>query len=231
MQIKNKGITKKKLYIIGSGSDELIKENTSDHIYVNTSFSRLSSKNNEYKINTLYMSEGYCNPSDILNAKPIKDMSAEDSLRFRKKKINFLSKVKTENLFVVTNIDSDIFKNGCNQLDLTYKNIRLISIREFYLYCIKLIYSSKNINFTLLFFWILAVIFNKKPRPNLRPSTGMIAMIMSAVNSKKIHFELDGMMVRSTITNPHSFTDKYVFDCLKSMHRISFVNKELNKND
>ena len=56
-------------------------------------------------------------------------------------------------------------------------------------------------------------------------------MIMSAVNSKKVHFELDGVMVSSTNTNPHLFTDKYVFDCLKSIHRISFVNKELNKND
>lgn len=170
------------LFLIGSGSSSIVNNVNPKHLFVNTSFCRSTPENGAYNIDKIFITDTYLNLRDVFEAKPMPGLSSEKSLRVRTQKIEMFSALSVNCVFMVTKLSREKVSQGLKKLGVRYNVLTILSRRKLYWYCIKLMLSSRNFSLIHFINWSFAFGVNKKPRPELRPSTGLIALIISAVD-------------------------------------------------
>jgi hypothetical protein len=171
-----------KLFLNGSGTSSIVSHVNSKHVFVNTSFCRVIPENGTYYVDKIFITDTYLNLRDIFEAKPMPGLSNKKSLRIRTQKIEMLSALSVNSVFVVTKLSQEKVLQGLKKLGIRYNILTTISPRKLYWCCLKLMLSSRNFSFIHFMSWIFALATNKKPRPKFRPSTGLIALLICSVD-------------------------------------------------
>lgn len=229
-------LDEKNLIFVGSGDDALV-DRISDVIFINTSFSRTKKINNKYRIDTLFMTDGYIDLNQVFNTKVIPGSTLEQTYKLRADKLLLFSKLVTQKIIIVSNLSSKQLKIGLSNLGIIYEDLLIISIRQIYLMNLIIAIRSKRMSSRHLVAWSLAVITNSKPPPLLRPSTGINAAVYFDKKVRKaIEFSFTGFlndksfygekMSEFEIHNLHEKTDLYLFRALLSK-RVLTVSKKL----
>lgn len=213
-------INHKSFYVIGSGSSKTIHTPIENFIFANTSFVRIKNYKN-YQISAIILAESFFDVSSVFSLK------ASDELRkIRKDKFDSLKRISVSNIFTISAMHEDKIKLGLQELEVKYNNLIIIKPREFYAIMVKNFW--RNLNFSQISSYCIAILFNRKPAPNLRPSNGMCAAIFFkyglANNSKII---LDGILSKNSFYGAKQ--DKYV---LNNVHETidTMILKMISEN-
>jgi hypothetical protein len=206
-------INHKSFNIVGSGSRKTIYLPIENFIFANTSFVRVKNYKN-YQIPAIILAESFFDISSVFSLK-----ASDKLIKIRKDKFDSLKGLSVSNIFTISAMSEDKIKLGLQELDINYNNLFIITPREFYGIMIKNFW--KNLNFSQISFYFLAILFNRKPKPKLRPSNGMCAAIFFkyslAINPKII---LDGILSKNSfygteqnkyeLNNVHETIDKMI---------------------
>tara|TARA_B110001450_G_C17484587_1_gene425665 strand:- start:6 stop:746 length:741 start_codon:yes stop_codon:yes gene_type:complete len=225
------------LFLIGSGSSSTVSNINSNHLFVNTSFCRVIPENGTYNINRVFITDTYLNLRNVFEAKPIPGLSTEKSLRIRTQKIEMLSALIVDSVFMVTKIPQEKVLQGLKKLGVRYNNLTIISRRRLYWNCLKLMISSSNFSLIHFINWIFAFVTNKKPRPKFRPSTGLIALIISSVDIPSgSRIAISGVNTNTNIygknlksfksKNIHEETDALLLRYLTTFYRLAACHSD-----
>ncbi|MDC1470206.1 hypothetical protein N8474_00160 [Gammaproteobacteria bacterium] len=221
----NSIINKKNILIVGSGSNEIIKSDFANTVYVNTSFVR----NPEYihnEIAALFIAEGYFDVASILSIPANKQL-----MKLRKDKIDAYQGISVTNIFTISSTPIVKIKKGLRELGIEYKNIIAIRHRQLY-WCLIQNFFSK-LNLSQLISYLKTSFIGRKPKPSLRPSNGMCAAIFfkyMLVSNPKIM--LDGILGTNSFYGTKK--DKYVLNNVhEAVDRIILkrINADAKKSE
>lgn len=208
-----------KIILVGSGKKDTVNDNCVNTIFANTSFSRLV----DYKDRTLQnlvLAEGYCDLKQVFQT----SNNSEQLYNLRKEKVALLQDIHVENLFVITNKKLRKIREGLSEIKVNCKNLKIISQRRFYLKLLLILSVKRKLNIFLIYYYVLSIIFNKKPNVKYRPSNGVSgAIIFYKLYSPRL-FKFDGFLSKDSyyggvlkkyeFVNNHEYIDALIINSL-----------------
>lgn len=161
--------------IHGSGVNLQISNSALD-VFVNGAILRCL---NQEVSNSVITSGILQTDAELLRLPPMFGQNKEDSFALRKAKLNALQDKKIQNLTIILSDNIPDFNMSLLE-NINASNVNIVTIKELY----RVILSRfgflllKRKKFLLLFTYIIAALGIRRPRANLRPSTGVSAGIL-----------------------------------------------------